>query len=261
MTRKTVLAQAGTAVVLLNACVTVPSGYRAAVIGPRGEAKNLGEGVSFVAPFSQTRLYDVRRLEANEDLTALTADGAPVKAGSSVVTYRVSPEELVALSRETGPAYYQTLIRPILMSATRRVLAQYRWRDLLDSANVLQAQKELTADAAARLRPRHLILDSVVMRGIFIGLPKISAAITDTSVWEQKSLEAREKVHVAELQAQALRKTAEGVASANERVGPTLTAPVLEDADRRVWSRLMQSPGTKIDIAADGLMPVVEIKP
>ncbi len=252
---------AAAALALLGACVTVPSGDRAVVVGPRGGVEVLGEGSAFIAPLSQTRLYNVRRLESNENLTALTSDGAPVAAGSSLVAYRVPPDELVALNRETGPDYYRKLVRPILLSATRRVLSRYRWRDLLDPANVLSAQQDLIADAAARLRPRHVILDSVVVRGVFLDLPATSAAITDTGVWEQKVLEARENVRVAEQRARALRRTAEGTASAHDRVRPTLTPEILEDEDRRAWSRLLESPGTEIVTAADGPTPVVEIRP
>ena len=244
----------------LAGCVTVPSGRRAVVMGPAGGMSELGEGEAAVAPLSTTRLYDVREQERDEDLRALTADGAPVTAGSSLVSYRPVEGELIALEREVGPDYYSVLVRPILMSEVRLVLARYRWRDLVDPAAVLAAQKEITARAAARLRARHVALDAVVLRGIFLDLPGANAEIADTSVWEQKALQARQDVALARGRADARREQARGVADAHARVAPTLSPDILEDEDRRAWSRLLLSPAATVLTAENGEENLVEVE-
>ncbi len=249
------------AIFLLAGCVSVPPGRRAVVMGPTGAMSELGEGEAPIAPLSMTRLYDVREQERNEDLHALTADGAPVTAGSSLVSYRPVAGELVALERETGTDYYAVLVRPILMSEVRRVLARYRWRELVDPGAVLAAQKAITEAAAARLRPRHVALDALVLRGIFLDLPGANAAIADTSVWQQKALQARQDVALARGRADARRQRARGTADAHARVAPTLTADILEDEDRRAWQRLLNSPATVVLASENGDKNLVEVEP
>ncbi|HUJ27478.1 MAG TPA: hypothetical protein VLW85_15745, partial [Myxococcales bacterium] len=73
----------------LWACATVPAGAGGVVWSPSGDVPReaLGEGQHFIGPFAAVQVYDLRAQERNEDLVGLTADGSPVEAGASVVTY------------------------------------------------------------------------------------------------------------------------------------------------------------------------------
>ena len=261
LARAAVLAAAGGLSLAAAGCVSVDPGQGAALVGPRGGYQVLGEGASLVAPLSYVSLYDLREQERNEDLVALTADGAPVEAGSSLVSFHVPPGELAALHREVGPDYYRVLVRPELFSAVRRVLARYTWTELIDPDQVLAAQREITAQAAARLKPRHVALDAVVIRGVFMTLPETAAQIADTSVWEQKAQQAREDVSLARGRADALRARARGTALSADRVAPTLSPFVLDDEERRAWERLLLSPSTVTEVVADGSSSIVEVEP
>lgn len=242
------------------ASVSVPPGRRAVSLSPEGATRTLGEGYFSVAAFSQTEEYDVRAQERTEDLIALTSDGAPVNARSSLVTYALVPGELAALDREVGPDYDATVVRPLLRSTVRRVLAGRRW-DQLDSDGILAAQKTITAETAARLRPFHILLESVVIRGVFVDMPLTNAAIVDASVWEQRALTARQQVEIARGRAAELRQSALGLATAHAVIAPTLTPALLADAQRRAWNVLLAAPSSAVQVQ-DGSHPgLIEVSP
>jgi SPFH domain / Band 7 family len=142
-------------------CATVPPGQGAVVLGPSGvHPEPLTEGVSSVPWFGEVTLYDLRQQQVTVRFNALTSDGGLVTASASVVTYRIVPEELVALAREVGAAYAQVLVKPKAEAAVRQVVGGLM-ADELDSDHILVAQARITRLAAARLRPNHVLLESV----------------------------------------------------------------------------------------------------
>ena len=240
--------------------VSVPSGHRAVVLSPGGLVRTLDEGFFPISALSQSEVYDVRAQERTEDLVALTADAAPVAARSSLVTYSLVPDELEALDRETGPDYDAVVVRPLLRSVVRRVLAGERW-DQLDSDGILAAQKEITNETAMLLRPFHIILESVVIRGVFVDLPLTNASIEKASAWEQRALEARQRVEIARGRSAALRQAANGQSAAHAIVAPTLTPQVLADARRRAWERLLAASSSAVQVQDADHPDLIEVSP
>jgi len=161
-----------------------------------GRTRTLGEGSAFVGPLSQVRVYDVRATEHDEDLTALTAEGAGILAGSSLVTYRLAPDELEALNRETGPDFL-SCSRPPPDPFDRTARVRRIPLDELDSDGILRAQKEISEEAARRLRPFHIVLESVAIRGVTLVSPLANAAVTGITVEEQRALAQRQQVAIA----------------------------------------------------------------
>jgi regulator of protease activity HflC (stomatin/prohibitin superfamily) len=152
------------------ACATVPSGHSGVVLRASGvDEKPLPEGVSYVGPLAEVQTYDLRSQQRSEDFDALSADGLPLEAHASVLTFHPVASELVALAREIGPKYYEVLVKPVVRSSLRRVLAAYR-ADALDISGSIQAEKRVTEDVAQRLRPRHIVFDSISLRTLTIPL-------------------------------------------------------------------------------------------
>ena len=245
---------------LSAACASVPSGRRAVVVSALGRTRTLEEGSAFVGPLSQVQIYDVRATEHDEDLTALTAEGVAIFAGSSLVTYRLAPDELAALNRETGPDYYRILVLPLIRSTVRRVFAAYRW-DELDSDGILRAQKEISEDAARRLGPFHIVLESVAIRGVTLASPLANAAVTGIAVEEQRALARRQQVVIAARRADALRQEGRGTDASLAVIAPTLTQEELADDGQRAWARLLAAPNSRIVVVSDQQPDIVEVAP
>jgi regulator of protease activity HflC (stomatin/prohibitin superfamily) len=252
----------GLATMLMNGCgvASIPSGYKAVVVTPMGHRKVILEGDFSVNLWSQVDRYDLRAQERNEDLVAITAEGAPVKAGSSLVTYSIVADELDSFDEGLGSDYYRILVEPTLQSTTRRVLAGYRW-DQLDSDRILKAQNEITSVAAERLRPYHVRLHSLMLRLLFLDLPKAYRTIEETSIWEQKVQQAREQVAISRQKIEALKQLAGGIAAQHTRIAPTLTPDVLQDEANRAWLSLITAPTSTVGILAKNEKYQLEVSP
>ena len=244
-----------------SACATVPPGYAGVVTTPSGvRSEPLTEGVSFIGPWSQADLFDLRAQERKENLRGVAADGAPVQANASVVTWHIIPEEVVAFDREVGPHPYSRLIRPVVQAAVRRVVARYPAFDLMDTRNLPSIQKEITELAAEATRPMHIQLDEVYLRSLTVVSAPLTAAILETSRLEQRVLAMRHEVEVARSQAEVLREEARALAGANTELGRTLTPQAIADSAQRAWARLLASPHTSVVVSPE-VAPIVEVSP
>ena len=248
-------------IALACACVTVPAGHSAVVTTPSGvRTTPLGEGLSFIGPWSQADVFDLRAQERNENLRGLAADGAPVEANASVVTWHLVPEELVAFDRTVGPHPYQRIIRPIVQAAVRRVVARYPAFELMDTRNLPAIQKEITEMAARDVRPMHIELDAVILRSLVVTSESLAAAIVDTSRMEQRVLTMQHDLEIARGQADVLREQGRSQAATNAALAPTLTPEAIADAEQRAWARLLVSPNTLV-IFSPEVSPWLEVEP
>ena len=246
----------------VSACATIPPGHVGVLLKPNGVAPlPLGEGAHLVNPLSRVELYDLRVDEHNEDLAAISADGVTLEARASILTFHAAPGEVVALAREVGPRFYDMVVLPVVSSTVRMVLAGMR-ADRLDTPSIIRAQAEVTLLAGQRLRPFHIIVDSVNLRTLGISFASAAyAEVIDTGVEEQKLLMARQQVALARRQADNLREQARGIAAAHTIVKPTLTPGILQDGTDRAWSALLTSPLTTVEVRASEDSTLTEIEP
>ncbi len=248
-------------VVLSVACATVPPGQGAVVLAPSGvRPEALKEGESGIPWFSEVSLYDLRQQELSVRFNALTHDGALVTASASVVTFRIVPEELVALAREVGPDYAQVLVRPEAESAVRLVVGGLL-ADALDTEHIVQAQAEVTRRAAARLRPYHVLLESVDLRTLQVVAPLASAQVGRALVLEQQLLAAPRQMEIARKTADARREEALGLASQFEAVVHSLSPQTLEDRRLHAWERLLLAPSSSVEVLSAGAPAILEVSP
>lgn len=251
-----------TALMLTSAaCATVPPGHGAVVVGPSGvRAEPLTEGVSSMPWSGEVSLYDLRQQQLSVRFNALTHDGGLVTASASVVTFRIVPEELVAFAREVGPKYAEVLVRPEAEAAVRLVVGGLL-ADELDTDHIRAAQAEVTRRAAARLRPYHLLLESVDLRTLQVVAPLASAEVGHALVLQQEFLAAERRLEIARRQADAQREEARGLARQFEALARSLSPQTLEDLRVRAWSRLLLSPSSSVQVEAAGVPAVLEVSP
>ncbi|HXJ21017.1 MAG TPA: prohibitin family protein [Polyangia bacterium] len=246
----------------LSACATVPAGHAGVVLRAGGvDPAPLGEGAHAISPWARVDLYDLRLDEHNEDLIAISADGAQVEARASILTFHAAPGEVVALAREVGPRFYQVLVVPIVSSTVRKVLAGVR-ADQLDTPGIIRVQAEVTRLAAERLRPYHVIVDSVNLRTLNVPLSSLAySTVVETGVEEQKVFLARQEVTLAKQRADRLREEARGIAAAHDVVAPTLRPEILQDSANRAWTALLASPSTTVEVRASSDATLTEVEP
>jgi len=208
-----------------------------------------------VAPFADSALFDLRQQERNEALTATTADGAEIEAGTSLITYRLVPEELLAFARDVGPDFYRVVIRPVVSAHTRRVLGGLRL-DELDTEHLRAAQAQITLGAAADLRPFHLLLGSVDLRDVAPRAALVREGYEGVAVLEQRVAQAADQLRLAREHAAQLRARAKGIADANAAVAPTLDANALAEARERAFEALLKSPNTTVVTEGDASLEI-----
>jgi regulator of protease activity HflC (stomatin/prohibitin superfamily) len=243
------------------ACTTVPPGHGAVVLGASGvRPEPLGEGVSSTPWFGEVTLYDLRQQQLTVRFNALTNDGGLVTASASIVTFRIVPEELVALAREVGPQYAQVLVKPEAEAAVRLVVAGLL-ADELDTEHLLAAQAEVTRRAAARLRPYHVLLESVDLRTLQVVAPLASAQVGRALVLEQQLLAAPRQMEIVRKTADARREEAHGLADQFETLAWSLSPQTLEDMRRRAWDGLLRAPSSSVVLKAAGAPAILEVSP
>ena len=250
------------AFVSFTACATVPSGGAGVLLRIRGVAPEpMGEDVHFIGPLAQVETYDLRAQERSEDLSALSADGVMLDARASVMTFHPAPGEVVALARETGPDYYPVLVRPMVRSSLRKILAAYR-ADSLDTPGITRVEREVTDETAQRLRPFHVVFDSISLRTL--GITRSSESyqtIVDTGVKEQEAIAARLLPELAQREADERRAEAQGIAESHALIAPTISPELLTDAANRAWTRLLTSTSTHVEIRPKTQPYVLEVEP
>ena len=242
--------------------VTIPPGHAGVLVTTSGVAPGVvDEGVSWISPLSRVDIYDVRGQERSEDLQALAADGAPVEARASLVTYSLVRRELPALERQVGPRYYEVIVEPIVRASVRRVIGGYR-SDQLTPDGIRAAQAQITALIARRLQPFHIVVESIDLRTLaFVLSAKSYGIVTDTGIAQQQALSAPALLTLAEGGAADRRAIAQGIVNANTLIAPDLSRHVLDDAAVRAWTTLVTAPSTNVVIRAADPAARVEITP
>ncbi|HXX32102.1 MAG TPA: SPFH domain-containing protein [Myxococcaceae bacterium] len=243
------------------ACSTVPAGYGGVAFGPSGvDPSPVREGVTGTPWFGEVTLYDLRLQSLTVRFSTLSADGIAVTTSASVVTFRVVPAELVALSREVGPRYAEVILRPSVEAAVRQVLGSLH-ADELDSAHLVAAQQAITERAAADVRRYHVLLESVDLRTVQVEAPLALAQVGEALALEQVVLAGPHLLEISAQRAEARRSEAEGIASRDRTLVLTLTPEVLENLRNRAWSQLLRAPASSVVARSPGQTMLLEVKP
>ena len=241
-------------------CAVVPPGHRAVLLtATHGLQRDLlPEGTHVVAPWNRVDVFDLRGQEQDEDIWALTADGAPLEARASLVTYRLVPDQLAQLDREIGPDYYRVIVEPIVRSTVRKVMARYQ-ASQLTSQNILAAQREIGREASERLLPLHVVLESVDLRTMVVQSDSFYAVVLATASAEQVALAGPALVELARRRAEGQHEEALSIANAHARIAPTLTAAALDEEAGRAEGALLSSPHAHVVVAPPGQAVRLEV--
>jgi regulator of protease activity HflC (stomatin/prohibitin superfamily) len=243
-------------------CATIPPGHAGVVFTPSGVREQpIGEGVALVGPLAEVTPYDLRGQKRNEDLAALSSDGARLQANASLVSYHLVEDEVVALHREVGESYYDALVGPIVRATVRRIVARYPAAYYNAGPDIHRLEDEMTRAAAVELRPRHILLDGLDLRRLAVLSAPLFSKVIETSVWEQRALAAPQQLALARGRAAELHELAGAIAKEHATVAPTLNERTLSDFRVRAWDALLTSPSTSVEVQAANVAPYLEVEP
>jgi regulator of protease activity HflC (stomatin/prohibitin superfamily) len=152
----------------LLACstATIEPGHRALVFAPdRGglQREVLMPGVYHLHAGDRIEDIDVTYARRELPVRATTRDGAPLEADITVV-YRPIMSELYQLETEEGPGYYERVIAPELLGASRDVLEHTSKDEDLARTSKLDASLEAAARRATK--GKHVEIAQIVVEKV-----------------------------------------------------------------------------------------------
>jgi len=210
--------------------VVIPSGYVGVKLTlGKADMEELPPGLNFIIPGIQrvikmsvrTHSYDLRGANS---INSLSKDGLTINTELTVL-YKIMPTKAAEIYVEYGLDYEDKIIKPVIRSAVRDVIAT------LDSSQVYQEreliQKKLMESVSKELEKRYIILDEILIRDI--RLPK---RVVEAIEQKRRAYEEMQKmkfiVEKEKLEAERKRVEAQGIADANKIIAGSLTKEYLQ---------------------------------
>lgn len=240
-------------IVSSSAFLTIDAGERGVLFRPfrGGLEKNItySPGFHVVAPWNTMYVYDVREKQIEEELQVLSSNGLNISVD---VTIRVHPtyDKIGELHEKFGKDYTNSLVRPEIRSAVRKVIGRFQPEELYSSKRE-EVQTMINDDIGANLGDNFVTLRATLIRGI--ALPdKVKVAIEEKIQSEQLALKY---VYILQQERQeAERKIIEATAKSksNQILNASLTDKILTDKGIEATLQLANSPNSKVIIVGGG---------
>ena len=212
-----------------NPFVVVPSGYVGIKLTlGKASTEELKPGLHLIVPFIQkvekmsvrTHSYD---LTGGNSINALSKDGLTINVELTTL-YKIQPDKAAEIFIEYGPWYEDRIIKPVIRSAVRDVVAT------LDSAQVYQErsviQEKIANQVRGELEKRFIMLDEILIRDI-----KLPTKVVEAIEQKRRALEEANRmkflVEKEKLEAERKKIEAKGIAEANKIIAGSLTKEYL----------------------------------
>ncbi len=216
-------------VMISNPFVVVPSGYVGVKLTlGKASPEELRPGLHLVVPFLQrvekmsvrTHSYD---LTGSNSINALSRDGLTINVELTTL-YKIMPDKAAEIYIEYGLMYEDRIIKPVIRSAVRDVIAT------LDSAQVYQEraliQQKIAQQVRSELEKRFIMLDEILIRDI-----KLPRKVVEAIEQKRRALEEAQRmkflVDKEKLEAERKKIEAKGIAEANRIIAGSLTKEYL----------------------------------
>ncbi len=209
--------------------VVIPSGYVGVKLTlGKADLNELPPGLHIIIPMVQTvekmsvrtQSYDLRGANS---INALSKDGLTINVELTVL-YKIDPTKAAEIYIEYGLNYEDKIIKPVIRSAVRDVIAT------LDSSQVYQEreviQSKLMESVSKELAKRYIIVDEILIRDI-----KLPKQVVEAIEQKRRAYEEAQKmkflVEKEKLEAERKRVEAKGIADANKIIAGSLTKEYL----------------------------------
>ena len=142
----------------------------------------------------------------SERVDALTQDDLHIRLDVSVIIRPIA-EELYQLQVDVGPDFYPRIVRPVFLTVTRSIIAEYAMTDVPESSPEIETK--ILVDLKERLTGKHLEADSVTINHIDFSAGMLRA-IEAKLAKEQEKIQKKFELEIASKDADIARVRAKG---------------------------------------------------
>ena len=208
-----------------------------------------GEGFQIVAPWNRMIVRKVRQQSLTDEMNVLSVNGLEVKVNGTV-WYEPEFVNLGNLIKTKGEDYERELLDPAINAAARSVVGRYTPEQLYSSKRDV-IEQEILEEVQKVLKDQYLIVKRVLVEDVKLPTT-IRAAIETKLKQEQESLEYEFRLAKAKKEAERQKIDAEGKATANRILSPSLTDKILQEKGIEATLKLSESTNSKVIVIGSG---------
>ncbi len=221
--------------ILIRSIVIIPAGTTGVVhVFGKVRDRELASGIHLVNPLARVEKMSIRTQDfsmtkqreggAGDAISVLTKEGLDVALDITVL-YRLTEAKASDVFKEFGPAYEERLIRPVIRSAIRQIIAEFEAKDVY-SARRQEVVGQLRTLLTQEFEPRGIALEEVLLRDV--GLPeKLTQSIQEKLTAEQEVQRYTFILETAKKEAERKRIEAAGQRDSQKIIGESLTPSYL----------------------------------
>lgn len=206
------------------------------------------EGVHVILPFNRMYVYNVRKQQFTDTISALTVNGLTVGVKYSV-RYYLEKDTLPLLHQRVGPDYVDVVVRPEIRAVMRIVFGEFKPEEIYATQRAIQ--ELISTLSKTHLEARFIALDDVPIETITLPT-KISEAIETKLAQQQLDEEYAFRISIATKEAERKRIESEGQKVYNDTVNASLTPSVLAWHGIQATQELAKSPNAKVVVVGAG---------
>ena len=233
--------------------LTIDPGERGVIFRPFSsglDKENIFQpGFHVVAPWNTMHVYDVRENQLEEEMTVLSSNGLNITVD---VTVRIHPsyDKIGDLHEKFGKDYLNSLVRPEVRSAVRKVIGRFEPEELYSTKRE-EVQAMIEKDIEENLSKNFVTMKVALIRDI--ELPqKVRDAIEEKIQAEQAALKYDYILQQERKEAERKIIEAEAKSKANQILNASLTSNILKDKGIEATLQLANSPNSKVVVVGSG---------
>lgn len=208
-----------------------------------------GEGLNIIAPWNDLITFEIAEQQIEETMDVLSRDGLSINIDVSL-RFRPIPNEIGFLYRKFRLGYIESLIRPELRSAVRKIIGQYTPEELYASKRQ-EIESKIEDNTRQILKDNHIQLKALLFRSI--KLPQtIKTSIETKLAAEQEAQKYEYLIEKEKKEAERRRIDAEGKAAANIILSASITDKILKEKGISATEALAKSTNSKIIVIGGG---------
>jgi len=233
-------------VCVLSSLRSVPAGHLGVVTTFGSPSPNLRTpGMHVCNPFAGIEAFSVKTTRYEQSHDVPTKEGLLVELNVALL-FHVSPEKIYEIYTTLGEDYVQVLIAPLLASEVRGITSQNDAKALYNSGREL-LQDNLTSAMEDALRPRGIVLEKVLLRGV--GLPaQLKQSIEAKAKAEQEAEQMKFVLMKEQQEAERKSIEAKGIAEFQRIVTEGITPSLLQWKGIEATEKFTSSPNSKLVI-------------
>lgn len=242
------------AVFSITGCATIIDGHERGLYYSAGSGlhkETVASGWHWHAPWNNYRVYDMRFDSHNEEVHIHSKDNLHLNVIVAAVV-RPKPDELYALDTDVGPDWYNDLVKPSLLAATRDAAAQLNHLQIATQTH--EFEEKIEAALKEHLDGNHIELSQVAVQHFDLP-PEVEQAANRKAASEQQ-LAARDidlKLGVRDAEIDQNRRKAQA-----ETVGLEKRLKAQQDLeqaqlDRQIAEERRKAEQVRLDTEADAV--------